>query len=182
MPCAAAIAVSRTEGQNCSLPLCVTEGTVVSFRLKKSKDCVLIYRSGRIEKTEHHCFKNRVRLDKTRGYLDVILEDLRLEDTGRYECFALVTTGENKKQHVMCYIDLNVTKLSPEEKQTQDNDKGQDHSQGLDVVVVVEWEWFWVVVLPSVLLICAFCKRNINLWQQISKQPNTPLTSENPLS
>uniref|UniRef100_A0AAV2KSJ4 Uncharacterized protein n=1 Tax=Knipowitschia caucasica TaxID=637954 RepID=A0AAV2KSJ4_KNICA len=137
MPCAAAIAVSRTEGQNCSLPLCVTEGTVVSFRL---------------------------------------------EDTGRYECFALVTTGENKKQHVMCYIDLNVTKLSPEEKQTQDNDKGQDHSQGLDVVVVVEWEWFWVVVLPSVLLICAFCKRNINLWQQISKQPNTPLTSENPLS
>uniref|UniRef100_A0AAV2KQK2 Uncharacterized protein n=1 Tax=Knipowitschia caucasica TaxID=637954 RepID=A0AAV2KQK2_KNICA len=81
---------------------------------------------------------------------------LLLEDTGRYECVALVTTGENKKQSVKCYIDLNVMKISLKEKQTQDDDEEQDHSQGLDVVEVevkvevgveVEvWVWEWVGV------------------------------------
>ncbi|CAL9694811.1 unnamed protein product [Knipowitschia caucasica] len=186
---ATALVVTKTVGENCSLS-CVTEGTVVSLRLKKSEDCFLIYRSGRIEKTDHQCFKNRVRLDTTRGYLNVILEDLRPEDKGRYECDALVTTGENKKQSVMCYIDLKVMNISVKEKQTQDNDKGQDPSQGLDVVKVevgveVEvwvWEWVWVGVgvLLFVLLICAaliFWKRYINQRQQICKQPNRESTS-----
>ncbi|KAK7910097.1 hypothetical protein WMY93_014781 [Mugilogobius chulae] len=103
----------KTVGEDCELPYEVSDGKVIISEWKHCDKRVLTYRDDKIdENLQDESFRNRVELVDpfmTSLNVGIKLQNLTLEDAGRYFCEGLIQTPDNNREFFAHSFDLFVS-------------------------------------------------------------------------